>query len=400
MAEGHALLAPSAPSRCPACPAWVGLADPVPEGRPGLPAREGTAAHRAAELEASRRFGRITAEEYEAEIESWRQDCEASDDPLDVDEMLDYAREYAEKLALIAGDLRDPAVWLERKVDPGVPECWGTADAVILSRGRLDVIDYKYGQGIFVHAMRNPQTMLYGLGALDQFNLLDDIEEVHLHIIQPRIGKDGSWLTYVTTPEELYEWRGGVVLPAAELALGDDAPFGPSEVACRWCPLSGICRAQLESIVAADFAQPDVLTPDEIADALERASAIESWAKALREKALSLAYEDGEEIPGWKVVRGSGRRSIPDSAAADRLLSTYPIEFEDYGKVSLLPLGTLEKRRSKPEDPESPSLLDVLTEAGLVVKGEGRLTLAPESDRRPAVSKASQAAEDFGPLSD
>ena len=132
MAEGHALLAPSASSRWLACPASVRLADTVPEREAGLPAREGTAAHRAAELEASRRFGRITAEEYEAEIESWRQDCEDSDDPLDVDEMLDYAREYAEKLAIIAGDLRDPAVWLERKVDPGVPECWGTADAVIL----------------------------------------------------------------------------------------------------------------------------------------------------------------------------------------------------------------------------------------------------------------------------
>lgn len=49
------------------------------------------------------------------------------------------------------------------------------------------------------------------------------------------------------------------MIPAAKLALGDSAPFGPSETACRWCPISGNCKAQLDAVLAADFGtEPDL----------------------------------------------------------------------------------------------------------------------------------------------
>ncbi len=390
----HATLGPSSSARWLACPASVRLAGDVPEREAGLPAREGTVAHEAAEIVASHLLGLITGEECQDRLAAWREECEESDDPLDPDEMIDYAHEYAERLQVIAGDHEDPEIYLEVRVDPDVPGCWGTADAIILSRTRLDVADYKYGQGVKVQAFENPQAMLYGLGALEELDLLGDVEEIHLHILQPRIGQEGSWLTYTLTPEELREWREKVARPAAELALSPGAPFGPSEVACRWCPASGMCRAQLEQVIAPDF-RGDLLEPEEISEALDRLPEIKAWIKTLEERALEHAWNRGETVPGYKVVRTVGRRSIPDPEAADRLLGTYGLDLGEYGKISILPLGTLEKRRVDPDDPKSPTLLAVLTEAGLVVKGEGRVTLAPVTDRRAEVTREGQAAEDF-----
>lgn len=68
----------------------------------------------------------------------------------------------------------------ETRLDLGryVPESFGTGDVIIYSGGVLEIIDLKYGKGVEVSAIDNPQLRLYGLGAYELLSMLYDIHTV------------------------------------------------------------------------------------------------------------------------------------------------------------------------------------------------------------------------------
>ena len=67
------------------------------------------------------------------------------------------------------------------------PGGFGTADCILAFPGELHVIDFKYGKGVPVSAVGNPQMRLYAYGAYRELNFMLDIKNVHMHIFQPRI---------------------------------------------------------------------------------------------------------------------------------------------------------------------------------------------------------------------
>ena len=104
-------------------------------------------------------------------------------------EMADGVQVYlnAVRAELEPGDLLlvEQPFSLDRLRPPG--EMFGTADAVIYKPGlrRLLVFDLKYGAGIVVEALGNPQGRYYGLGAC--MALADcPVSEVEIVIVQPR----------------------------------------------------------------------------------------------------------------------------------------------------------------------------------------------------------------------
>jgi hypothetical protein len=188
--------------------------------------------------------------------------------------------------------------------------------------------------------------------------------------------------------DDLRAWRDSL-LPIAESALGDDAPFGPSEDACRWCPAAGQCRAQLEWATSLDFGtDPDALSNEDIADALERIPAIIQWCEAVKVIALDKAYSKHESIPGWKVVRSGGRRSIPDSEGAIEALLSVGHDLNEISTRKIKGIGELEKLLGKPE------FVRVLEP--FVIKGTGSPAIVPEEDGRPAINPNTEAAKEFG----
>ena len=108
---------------------------------------------------------------------------------------------------------------IEQKLDltEYIPESFGTADCVIISDGVMEVIDLKYGKGVPVYADYNPQLMLYGLGALNKYYFMYEIESVKLTVVQPRLNNISSFLISV---EELRKWANDVLKPQAELEIG------------------------------------------------------------------------------------------------------------------------------------------------------------------------------------
>jgi hypothetical protein len=384
----HAVLAPSAAERWLECPASIRMEKHVPEEAESFYALEGTAAHALGEIKASLHFGKITKRQATARRAEWAREferfAEDADTMIAMEEHTDaYVQLLQERMDLYPNS----QIMLEQKLDTGVPQSWGTSDSVIVSPVHVEIIDFKYGQGVEVEAEGNPQLRLYALGALDTYGeLLGETELVRMTVHQPRLH---HVLTAEMTPDELRDWRTSI-LPTAELALGEDAPFGPSDTACRWCPASGRCRAQLEKVFETDFdVDPDTLSPEEMAELLARVSLIRDWLNAFEEAALSLAYSKGKPIPGYKVVMSGGKRSFTDPGEAiDFLVEEKGYELDEVSVRKIRGIGELEK------------LLGVKEFAALmepyVKKGDGRPSLASEDDPRPAVAPNTEAIKEFG----
>jgi RecB family exonuclease len=406
MPSEHAKLSPSDSERWISCPAAIRVDESLREQ--GLLvddespyAREGTIAHALGEIEASHTFGLSTRKEYLAAKRAWTKEFEAEEyDPGTLEEMTGHVHAYVKLIAERLKRRPMSRVLLEQRMDTGVEKCWGTSDAVIVSPTHVEIIDFKYGAGVAVSAHRNSQLRLYGLGALDTFgDLLGETDLIVMTVHQPRAGS-GEPSSEELPPDELRAWREGVVAPAAFKALHtDNAPFGPGEKACRWCPAAGTCRARIEKATQTDFgdilaeeapqpAKPETLTPQEIGKALHRVGEIKAWCAALEAAALEVAYGQGQQIPGWKVVLSGGQRSIKDHAAAIQTLIDEGYNAEQVANpVKAKGIGDLEKLLGKPR------FAEVL--GPFIEKSKGREALVPEDDKREAISPAGEAAKDF-----
>lgn len=129
-----------------------------------------------------------------------------------------------------------------------------------------------------------------------------------------------------------------------------------------------------------------VLSPEEIADILGKIDRLTKFAEDIKDSALTKAL-DGEEIPGWKVVEG---RSIRKYVGSEEEI-VRQCEGAGYDQAllyerKLLTITNMEKLMGKKQ------FAEVL--GAYVEKPEGKPTLAPESDKRPAITNNS-AAEDF-----
>jgi hypothetical protein len=145
-----------------------------------------------------------------------------------------------------------------------VPEGFGTGDLVIIADGVCEVIDFKGGRGVRVDADHNSQLMLYGLGALLEFDPLYDIHTVRMSIVQPRLSNIS---TFEMTADELTNGRMRSSSKAL-LAYEGKGDFCAGEH-CRFCKARYTCRARSEyfmKLAERDFKQPDLLTDEEIAD--------------------------------------------------------------------------------------------------------------------------------------
>ena len=395
MAGEHAVLSPSSAERWISCPASVQLAAKYKrEETDSIFAREGTAAHALAELHGRLAFEYISEDEFTAGVVRWESefgDVFGAPTNSDREEMFESAREYVSLIQNLLSRYKNASVHFEERLATGVPQSWGTSDAVIVSPLAVHIVDFKYGKGVRVEAAGNPQLRLYAAGALDAYgDLLGDTEIVALTVHQPRLYHTD---TEELTPDELRAWREDVVIPAAKLALGpvEKAPFGPSEAACRWCPLAGACRARAEYIAETDFGtSADLLDDAEIARELPRLADIQRWVEDVKKEALQRAYTEGRTLPGHKVILRGGKRLIKDQTFAIQKLIDAGWEAEQVADLRVKGITALEKLLGRKDFAEI--LGDVVT------RTEGKPAVVPETDSGVAVTAESRAAEDFADL--
>lgn len=272
----------------------------------------------------------------------------------------------------------DIEMLLEQHLDfsPWVPEGFGTGDVILIYGDTIEVIDLKYGKGVIVDAPGNPQLRLYALGAYYTFGLIYEFAQVKMTIMQPRLDHVSSDEMSV---EELLQWGADEVKVKAAIASQGEGEYHPGEW-CRFCKARGSCRARMEAnmeITKAEFKSLDLISPEEVAEVLAKADQIEAWLKAVKEYATQI-ISDGGSIPGWKLVEGRSVRKIvnPDALAKKLVAKGYP-EAVLYER-KLLGLSALEKAVGK-------KLLNTVA-GDTIIKPAGTPTLAPENDKRPALT--------------
>ena len=296
-------------------------------------------------------------------------------------EMEDCAEAYAayvvELLESAKRTCSDPVVCIEQKVDFSrwVQDGFGTADCIVIADGVMNIVDYKHGKGVEVSAVGNPQMRLYALGALEIFDGIYDIESVRMTIFQPR---KGNISTDSIRKDALLEWADGELSEKAKLAYDGQGEFHCGEW-CRFCKAKAECRERAEANLALaqyDFELPALLNDEEIADILGKVDALTAWATDVKEYALQQAVS-GKDWPGWKLVEGrSNRKYTSDTAVAAAVES---IGLDPYER-KVLGITAMQKLLGKSRFEE---LLSPYIE-----KPQGRPTLVPESDKRPAMNTA------------
>ena len=375
MATKHALLSASSSDRWIHCPPSARLSETY-EDKGSDYAAEGTDAHSLCEYKLKTALG-MEADDPTENLSWFNQemdDCASG-----------YAAYVLEQVATAKESCSDPVVLIEQRVDFSrwVEEGFGTADCIIIADDTLQVIDFKYGLGVLVSATENPQMMCYALGALELFDGIYDISTVRMTIYQPR--RD-NLSTYELSKDDLHTWADDVLKPAAELAFAGDGNFLCGEW-CGFCKAKNACRARADAnleLAKYDFKLPPLLTDEDVEDILGKIDDLVSWASDIKEYALAQAIS-GKQWSGFKLVEGrSNRRYVNDAAVAAAVTGA---GFDPY-EQKLLGITAMQKMLGKARFDE------VLS--GLIEKPQGKPTLVPESDKRPAMNTAITDFKDNG----
>lgn len=376
MAKKHALLGASSSARWLVCTPSARLEAMFPDEQSPY-AAEGTIAHDLAESILRHKLEGKKApklDDYSTEM------VEAVNRYVDICE---------EKVNEARARSSDAEAMIEARLDFSrwVPDGFGTGDMVIVADGILEVIDLKYGKGVPVSAIENTQMRLYALGAYDVNEFLYDVKSVRMTIVQPRLD---SVSTDEMALEELLDW-GEEIKPIAQRAFRGEGECTPCDY-CNFCKARHTCRALADTCLTAFYKDGgklnQLLTDSEVSDILAMKDLITKWIKGVYDFAYEKALSGEKQWPGYKLVEGTSRRTITDPKAAAQ---------------TLLDNGYKEKDIFKPRELEGiTNLQKVLGKQGVakyleayIDKPEGKPTLVPESDKRPAINTVETMMNEF-----
>lgn len=403
----HSRFAPSSLERVLACPRSVALAEAIGgEGKASVYAAEGSVAHKIAEAYLTGNVpyelyppAKVLYEGYDITITQEMHDCGAR--------YAAYVRALMTPRAVL---YVEQTVRLDHVVGQAA-DMYGHLDAAVWcpDTGVLHVCDYKYGKGVGVSALDNPQLKAYALGAVYTLADIDPdtVRYVHCHVFQPR---HVGWkpIPDVIPMVDLLIWGYETLLPVTSLILKDGAVQTDYVTGdhCRWCPALAQCPAMRERATSAAKRAfgahplpPSKLTSDEIADALDEVDMVEPWFEAVRKEGLRRAVEDHDTPPRRKLV--DGRRSRVWRKDRDVPGAIFGMGFDHatiYEPEQLRSVAQVEKivrawAEASADPVEAAAEIDRFND--LFTYKAGKPTLAPSSDPRPTTHVAT-AGEVFG----
>lgn len=300
---------------------------------------------------------------------------------FDSDEMEEHSDAYVdfvmEQLEIAKQSCSDPLVLIEQKLDFScyVPQGFGTGDCIIIADEKLHIIDFKYGMGVLVDVIDNPQMKLYALGALEIYDSLYDIKEVSMTIFQPRRENISTWTIQL---DELKGWAESELKPKAQMAIDGKGEYIPGEW-CTFCRAAVKCRARAEEklkLVQSEFKLPPLLTDAEIEDILSILPDLAKWANEVMAYATDAAINHGKLWSGYKVVESRSNRKYKDEDAVANVAKANG--YKDIFRQSLITITEMQKLMGKKQFEE------ILGD--LIYKPQGKPTLVPITDKRTAIN--------------
>lgn len=409
----HAILSPSGASRWFACPGSLWMAKDEPDQSSEF-AKEGTTAHALAEhclvnkVKAENLIGMPTvvneilvddemAENVQLYVDTINgiRDSMANCDVFDVEQKLEFT------------DLLDIRAQIDSLgTDFEVERAFGTADAILIGDGELQVHDLKYGKGVRVSAENNKQLLIYAIAAYHLYSLFFDISKVSVHIHQPRLNHYSSFDISV---DDLFIFAKLLKEKAAKayriyvngIEDSDEAydVLVPGDEQCRFCKAASKCPALANYVtqtVADDFinlnedisnqistaeTKLEFLENTELANKFKALDMIESWCKAVRTKVQS-ELQQGNAVPGFKLVIGrQGNRAWSSEEEAENTLKSFRLKLDEmYTRKLISPTQATKLMK------DNPKRLSKLEE--IISRPDGKPTVVPESDKRPAIDPA------------
>lgn len=376
----HALLSPSAAHRWLNCTAAPMLEKDI-EDKGSSFAAEGTLAHAYCAKKLKEFLGMPT--------DAQQQEIAELNEQYHSGEMDEYTDTYKtiviEKFNEAKARTKDAQLLIEVRLDFSrfMPEAFGTADAVIIADGTMEIIDFKYGKGVKVSAYENPQMKIYALGAYDAFAFEYAITDVKMTIVQPRIDNLSE---FEIGAADLMNWATYELKPKAKEAFSGNGTQ-KAGVWCQFCKVKGSCKALAATCVnaAKSAPNPQLVSKEEMeANILPILATVKIWLTSIEEYALQQALE-GVAYKGFKIVEGRSVRKITNPTAVMDLLGKEGFAKEAYIKpTELRTLTELEKLVGKKR-------FATLC-ADYIEKPQGKPTLVPDSDKRQAFNAA---ATDF-----
>ena len=404
----HAQLSPSKRHRWALCPGSVREEAKYPDDSSGPAAIDGTHSHTLLEyciaeglIDPTTQVG-ATFEDDDGDF------VVDADRAARVKSAIDYIRERS-----MNGMFK---VIAEERVDPvhllGRDDLSGTVDCQIIGDDWIELIDYKDGMGTVI-AEGNMQLEQYALGVLAEYklpiNVPYPVKTVRMTIIQPKLALKGMQpITIWEVPTRYLLDKIGTIAREAAATDAADAPLVPGDSQCKFCKAKGSCAALAGNVMKEigvmfqptisaghDVSQqsadkdPATMSDDQIRQIMEAAPLMRQLLEGVEKEALR-RMQAGQSIPGLKLVNGRGSRvwSLPEDEIAEKLVKMGIPKTAIY-ETKLVSPAKAEKLTWEKRDGTKVSLTDrqlTRMEQEYVTKLAGKLTVAPESDERKAVT--------------
>lgn len=335
----------------------------------------------------------------------------------------------------------------------------GTVDALAITDTTADVFDLKYGRGVQVFAKENEQGLMYAAAALEEFDLTGEVETIRIHIVQPRLNHFDVWeISRAELDERIEALRqtSRVILAAPD---GEGLPATTGDKQCKFCAAKAECpeyrnfvleavtegfvdldkgfvkveMSQAEKLLANAFGvKPAAVTyhawqqddgtgaivgehftvkkpnirpaleaaelrlPDasdeRLATLMDAADMIEGFSKAVRAEVERRLLQGKFTDQRYKLVEGrQGNRAWSSVETAETALKAMRLKVDQMYDFTLISPTKAEQLLSVANPRKWAKLQDLISRA------DGKPSVAPASDKRPALSIAIEDAFDALP---